>query len=101
MLLTPTFRQVIVFNFSKKECEALALQMQSLDLNDDAERALVDGIFSNAVSIVCTRLHAVTGSKLCCNSWRGLARVSFMPRSHAIPDTQIAVLSLPAAVRSD
>ena len=44
--------QVIVFNFSKKECEALALQMQSLDLNDDAERALVDGIFSNAVSAV-------------------------------------------------
>ena len=40
---------MIVFNFSKKECEALALQMQSLDLNDDAERALVDGIFSNAV----------------------------------------------------
>ena len=44
--------QVIVFNFSKKECEALALQMQSLDLNDDAERALVDGIFSNAVRLL-------------------------------------------------
>jgi len=43
--------QVIVFNFSKKECEALALQMQSLDLNDDAERTLVDGIFANAVRL--------------------------------------------------
>lgn len=41
--------QVIVFSFSKKECEALALQMAPLDLNDEAEQKLVEGIFWNAV----------------------------------------------------
>ena len=49
-----------MFNFSKKECEALALQMQSLDLNDDAERALVDGIFSNAVRWQCGLPYRIT-----------------------------------------
>jgi superfamily II RNA helicase len=37
--------QVIVFSFSKKECEALAGQMISLDLNDEQEKKLVDGVF--------------------------------------------------------
>lgn len=41
--------QVIVFSFSKKECEALALQMAPLDLNEEAEQKLVEGIFWNAV----------------------------------------------------
>ncbi len=41
--------QVIVFSFSKKECEALALQMAPLDLNDESEHKLVEGIFWNAV----------------------------------------------------
>ncbi len=41
--------QAIVFSFSKKECEALALQMALLDLNDESERALVEGVFWNAV----------------------------------------------------
>ena len=41
--------QVIVFSFSKKECEALALQMAPLDLNDNSEHKLVEGVFWNAV----------------------------------------------------
>ena len=41
--------QVIIFSFSKKECEALALQMQALELNNADEAALVDGVFWNAV----------------------------------------------------
>ena len=41
--------QVIVFSFSKKECEALALQMAPLDLNDESEHKLVEGVFWNAV----------------------------------------------------
>ena len=40
---------MIVFSFSKKECEALALQMAPLDLNDDSEHKLVEGVFWNAV----------------------------------------------------
>ena len=42
-------RQVIIFSFSKKECEALALQMVSLDLNDEEEAKMVAAIFSNAL----------------------------------------------------
>jgi hypothetical protein len=34
-----------VFSFSKRECEALAGQMSSLELTDAAERKLVEGIF--------------------------------------------------------
>ena len=41
--------QVIIFSFSKKECEALALQMVSLDLNDEEEAKMVAAIFSNAL----------------------------------------------------
>ena len=41
--------QVIIFSFSKKECEALALQMVSLDLNDEEEAGMVSAIFSNAI----------------------------------------------------
>ncbi len=39
----------IVFSFSKRECEALALQMVSLDLNTDAEKKLVQAIYTNAL----------------------------------------------------
>lgn len=40
---------MIIFSFSKKECEALALQMVSLDLNDEEEAKMVSAIFSNAI----------------------------------------------------
>ena len=41
--------QVIVFSFSKRECEALAMQMAALDLNSGDEKKLVDGIFHSAM----------------------------------------------------
>ncbi len=49
MCMERNYDPLIVFSFSKKECEALALQMSALDLNDEAEAKLVDGIFANAV----------------------------------------------------
>ncbi|EIE21291.1 antiviral helicase [Coccomyxa subellipsoidea C-169] len=49
MIMQRNFDPVIVFSFSKKECEALALQMAPLDLNDEAEQKLVEGIFWNAI----------------------------------------------------
>lgn len=39
----------IVFSFSKRECEALALQMVSLDLNNEAEKKLVQAIYTSAL----------------------------------------------------
>lgn len=43
---------LIVFSFSKKECELLARQMTELDLNNTSEKKLVEGIFWNAVDIL-------------------------------------------------
>ena len=61
--------QVIVFSFSKKECEALALQMAPLDLNDDSEHKLVEGVFWNAVDSLSEddrRLPQVEDSSAAC-----------------------------------
>ncbi|KAK9804329.1 hypothetical protein WJX72_007219 [[Myrmecia] bisecta] len=48
-IMERNYDPVIIFSFSKKECEALALQMSELDLNDEDEKKLVDGVFWNAV----------------------------------------------------
>jgi ATP-dependent RNA helicase DOB1 len=34
MIMMKNYHPVIVFSFSKRECEALALQMSKLDFND-------------------------------------------------------------------
>jgi ATP-dependent RNA helicase DOB1 len=49
MIMERNYQPVIVFAFSKKECEALALQMSKLDLNNADEKKLVEKVFSNAV----------------------------------------------------
>ena len=46
--------QVIIFSFSKKECEALALQMAALDLNDEEEKKVVERVFTNAIDCLST-----------------------------------------------
>jgi ATP-dependent RNA helicase DOB1 len=43
------YHPVIIFSFSKRECEALALQMSKLDFNTADEKKLVDAVFYNAV----------------------------------------------------
>merc|ERR1719447_1871362 len=47
-----SFAPVIVFSFSKKECEAYALQMAKLDFNTPEEKKLVDEVFSNAMMVL-------------------------------------------------
>jgi ATP-dependent RNA helicase DOB1 len=42
--------QVIVFSFSKKECDGLAKQMSTLDLCDGTEKMLIKKIFTNALA---------------------------------------------------
>ena len=44
------YNPVIVFAFSKRECESLALQVSKMDYNDATEQELVGGIFTNAIS---------------------------------------------------
>jgi ATP-dependent RNA helicase DOB1 len=43
---------VIVFSFSKKECEAYAMIAAKSDYNSDDEKKLVQQVFSNAISIL-------------------------------------------------
>ena len=50
MLLERHYNPLIVFAFSKREVEALALQMGRLDLLSDAEKGLVGQIFRNALA---------------------------------------------------
>ncbi|KAK9471583.1 rRNA-processing arch domain-containing protein [Dipodascopsis tothii] len=50
MIMTKHYNPVIVFSFSKRECESLALQMSKLDFNDDAEKDMISKVFSNAIS---------------------------------------------------
>ncbi|KAJ2857986.1 ATP-dependent RNA helicase mtr4 [Coemansia erecta] len=50
MIMARSYHPVIVFSFSKRECEALALQMSRLDFNSDAEKAMVGEVFTNAIA---------------------------------------------------
>ncbi|VDK61015.1 unnamed protein product, partial [Gongylonema pulchrum] len=43
---------VIVFSFSRKECEAYATQMTNLDFNTENEKTVVREIFVNAISLL-------------------------------------------------
>lgn len=43
---------VIVFSFSKKDCEAYALQMSKLDFNNVEEKRLVEEVFRNATDVL-------------------------------------------------
>ncbi|KAK9451642.1 rRNA-processing arch domain-containing protein [Limtongia smithiae] len=50
MIMVKQYNPVIVFSFSKRECESLALQMSKLDSNDGTEKEMVTKVFSNAIS---------------------------------------------------
>jgi len=52
MIMERNFAPVIVFSFSKKECEAYALQMAKLDFNSPEEKKLVDEVFNNAMMVL-------------------------------------------------
>nr|XP_055064870.1 exosome RNA helicase MTR4 [Misgurnus anguillicaudatus] len=49
MIMERNFQPVIIFSFSKKECEAYALQVAKLDFNTDDEKKLVEEVFNNAI----------------------------------------------------
>lgn len=52
MIMIRHYNPVIVFSFSKRECEALALQMAGLTFNDNSEKDMVVTIFENAISML-------------------------------------------------
>ncbi|KAF8509169.1 ATP-dependent RNA helicase [Hysterangium stoloniferum] len=50
MIILKSYNPVIIFAFSKRECEALALNMSKLGVNSADEQAAVENIFNNAIN---------------------------------------------------
>lgn len=50
LIMQRSLNPVIIFAFSKRECEALAMQMSKLDFNNPEEAATVQEVFENAIS---------------------------------------------------
>ncbi|KAI9091124.1 rRNA-processing arch domain-containing protein [Phlyctochytrium arcticum] len=50
MIMAKQYHPVIIFSFSKRECESNALIISKLSFTTDDEKALVDGIFANAIA---------------------------------------------------
>ncbi|CAN6448866.1 unnamed protein product [Victoria cruziana] len=52
MIMQRQYDPVIVFSFSKRECEFLAMQMARMDLCDDEEKQVTESIFWSAMDIL-------------------------------------------------
>jgi ATP-dependent RNA helicase DOB1 len=52
MIMVKHYNPVIVFSFSKRECEAYALQMSSMAFNDESEKAMVTKVFNSAIEML-------------------------------------------------
>ncbi|XP_040385381.1 DExH-box ATP-dependent RNA helicase DExH9 isoform X2 [Oryza brachyantha] len=52
MIIQRQYDPVILFSFSKRECEFLAMQMAKMDLNDDDEKANIETIFWSAMDLL-------------------------------------------------
>ncbi|KAK4549673.1 ATP-dependent RNA helicase mtr4 [Oleoguttula mirabilis] len=52
MIMMKNYNPVIVFSFSKRDCENYALQMSQLAFNDESEKAMVSKVFSSAIEML-------------------------------------------------
>lgn len=52
MVMLKSLNPVIVFAFSKRECESGALQMSKLAFNDDSEKEMVSKVFNSAIEML-------------------------------------------------
>eukprot|EP00743_Colponemidia_sp_Colp-15_P003213 GILK01003472.1.p1 GENE.GILK01003472.1~~GILK01003472.1.p1 ORF type:complete len:1034 (+),score=223.64 GILK01003472.1:50-3151(+) len=50
MIMERSYQPVIVFSFSKRECEGHALAMAKLDFNSEEEKTMVEAVYSNALA---------------------------------------------------
>lgn len=91
--------QVIVFSFSKKDCEAMALQMATLDLNTDEEKLLVESVFNSAMDCLQSKDRKCAQSPL---SSYGQLACSVSVCLHAVSaGIHTTHLTLPRACHSD
>ncbi len=49
MIMDRNYDPVIVFSFSKRECEQYALQLAQLDFTSDDEKKVIRKVFVNAI----------------------------------------------------
>ena len=52
MIMLKNYNPVIVFSFSKRECENYALAMSQLAFNDESEKAMVSKVFNSAIEML-------------------------------------------------
>ena len=52
MIMIKNYNPVIVFSFSKRECEDYALQMSQLTFNDETEKTMVTKVFNSAIEML-------------------------------------------------
>ena len=52
MIMMKSYNPVIVFSFSKNNCESFALQMSNLTFNDQSEKDMVEKVFHNALEML-------------------------------------------------
>ncbi|KAK5257005.1 ATP-dependent RNA helicase mtr4 [Cryomyces antarcticus] len=52
MIMMKNYNPVIVFSFSKRDCENYALQMSQLAFNDESEKAMVAKVFNSAIEML-------------------------------------------------
>ncbi|KAJ5485006.1 ATP-dependent RNA helicase mtr4 [Penicillium diatomitis] len=52
MIIMKKLNPVIVFSFSKRECESGALQLKNLAFNDDSEKEMVQKVFDSAMEML-------------------------------------------------
>lgn len=52
MIMEHNLAPVIIFSFSKRDCETYASQMARLDFNTTEEKKLVDEVFNNAMDVL-------------------------------------------------
>ena len=52
MIMMKNYNPVIVFSFSKNQCEAYALQMANLTFNDQSEKDMVEKVFNSALEML-------------------------------------------------
>ena len=52
MIMMKNYNPVIVFSFSKNNCESFALQMSNLTFNEESEKAMVEKVFHSALEML-------------------------------------------------
>ena len=52
MIIMKKLNPVIVFSFSKRECESGALQLKNMAFNDDSEKEMVQKVFDSAMEML-------------------------------------------------